>query len=741
MGHRNSLVAVPMALGLPSLQPSVQAATVNSTWVGNAPGDGISWNDADNWTPVQIPNNGIDVFDVTINNDTVNATGTFTVDNLSISGQILNILATPGINSTLTVANGFINPNAGRINLDSTGNGSANLKVTAGTLDNRGTLNIKFGTGSQKTRTLNADMTNSSTVDIEAGGTIVDFNKTGGGTYTNNSTFNIGTGSSLKFNGSQTFNQGGGALDNQGSFTMGTGDTFNFNGGALSGNDLVLGSGSTLNIGVGSTGAGVFSMQGTTTYSGDIAAAQTVTVQGVPNVSATMTAANGFINNGTLNLDSTGNGSANLKVTAGTLDNRGSLNIKFGTGSAKNRTLNADMTNNSTVDIEAGGTIVDFNKAGGGTYTNNSTFNIGGSGSSLKFNGSQTFNQDGGALDNQGSFTMGAGDTFNFNGGALSGNDLVLGSGSTLNIGVGSTGAGSVSMQGATTYSGDIAVAQTVTIQGVPGVSATMTAANGFINNGTLTLDSSGNGSANLTVTTGTVDNQAALNFKFGTGSSHSRTLDANLANAGTLNVEAGTSVSFNKASGTYSNTGTFTINDNATVTIGGGGGAARTFTNEVGGLLQGTGTLNVGTATFMNDGTVGPGLSPGEFTFIGTYNQSSTGQLFIEIGGDPASGLFDLLTIAGTNNDANLDGDLTVKLISGFNPLVTDVFTILTTSGAVNSVFANAVTTLTTVGGHQFDVNYTGSSVQLGNFVAVPEPASFALLTVGGLLMLRRRR
>ncbi len=202
---------------------------------------------------------------------------------------------------------------------------------------------------------------------------------------------------------------------------------------------------------------------------------------------------------------------------------------------------------------------------------------------------------------------------------------------------------------------------------------------------------------------------------------------------AGGLEFQGG---AFTNAAG-----GTIAVTSKVTLTTSG-----TTLTNEPGGLVEGTGTLDAdGTGvSFINGGTVAPGFSPGELTIEGVYNQTATGLLDLEIGGTPASNLFDLLTVSDV---ANLDGNIIVNLINGFTPLLTDQYTVLTATNGVSGFFANAdpgVGTTATVnlgGGSSFDVIYNANSVVLTNVNIIPEPASLAIFTVGGALLLPRRR
>jgi T5SS/PEP-CTERM-associated repeat protein len=123
-------------------------------------------------------------------------------------------------------------------------------------------------------------------------------------------------------------------------------------------------------------------------------------------------------------------------------------------------------------------------------------------------------------------------------------------------------------------------------------------------------------------------------------------------------------------------------------------------------------GTLHVGAfnGNLVNQGgTLAPGDSPGHTAVSGNYTQRAGGTLEIEISGVLA-GQWDTLAVTG---NAVLDGTLSVKLVDGFEPVLGNSFTILTTdAGNVGGAFDFEV--LPTVGGVTFDVVYGPKSVTL---------------------------
>lgn len=159
---------------------------------------------------------------------------------------------------------------------------------------------------------------------------------------------------------------------------------------------------------------------------------------------------------------------------------------------------------------------------------------------------------------------------------------------------------------------------------------------------------------------------------------------------------------------------------------------------NEVNGVINGTGTLDVSAAgsTFANEGEIAPGSSAGILTIVGNTPFAGTAKLSIEIGGATVGTQYDRLAI--TSGAASLDGTLSISLINSFTPAPTDSFTILTATAGVTGIFDNAATQVSFSGG-MFDVSYNPGSVVLSNF-AIPEPGSVFLAALGGALLLVRQ-
>lgn len=180
---------------------------------------------------------------------------------------------------------------------------------------------------------------------------------------------------------------------------------------------------------------------------------------------------------------------------------------------------------------------------------------------------------------------------------------------------------------------------------------------------------------------------------------------------------------------------GDITVIDGGVVSAGGPG-----LTNN--GLVQGTGTINA--ETFVNNGLVSPGNSPGILVTESAggsnhvYQQDATGTLLIEIAGRTPGATHDVLDVRGI---ALIDGRLELEFspFSGEPPVQPgDQFLIILADG-LDGIFRDVeLRGLGTEG--LVDVFYTPAGVQVV-VREVPAPGAASLLAMAGLLAARRRR
>jgi fibronectin-binding autotransporter adhesin len=241
-----------------------------------------------------------------------------------------------------------------------------------------------------------------------------------------------------------------------------------------------------------------------------------------------------------------------------------------------------------------------------------------------------------------------------------------------------------------------------------------------------------------------------------------SGTIGAILAGAGTL-AKTGAGVVTLSSVNTY--TGATTISE-GTLLIAASGSIASSSSVTISGtgVLGGAGT--VGAVSLTGGGTLAPGSSPGILN-TGSLSFGTGTHFSVELGkttGFPDSGVdYDQVAVTG---GVTLNGtDLVLTLNSGIE--AGDVFYIVANDGS-DSYFGDGVFTsvngvatplaqgaLFSVGDYQFQISYnaeytgtestslftgTGNDIALLT-VAVPEPQSAALLALGALALLARRR
>ncbi len=169
--------------------------------------------------------------------------------------------------------------------------------------------------------------------------------------------------------------------------------------------------------------------------------------------------------------------------------------------------------------------------------------------------------------------------------------------------------------------------------------------------------------------------------------------------------------------------------------------GATFDVSGVPGGFALAAGQTLKGTGTILGattvNGTLAPGASPGTLTFNDALTFGSSGALALEIGGTSA-GQFDKLT--GITN-LTLDGTFTVSLFGGFNPVPGNSFDVLDWSGTLNATGFNVGTDLILPG---LTLDYTWDTAAFtttGILAVVPEPSAMVSLFAGlGILSTRRR-
>jgi len=254
-------------------------------------------------------------------------------------------------------------------------------------------------------------------------------------------------------------------------------------------------------------------------------------------------------------------------------------------------------------------------------------------------------------------------------------------------------GAGKVILSGTNTYTGTTTVSNSTLQIGNAGTTGSLSPSSAITNNAKLVFNRTD------TITQGT-DFASVIS---GTGA-------VTQAGSGSL-VFSGTNL---YTGATAVDAGTLVVNGSIATSSGVTVAALAT--------LKGNGT--VPGVTVGNTGTVAPGTSIGTLHVVGNVNFSAGGILDIEVDATTA----DLLAITGTGN--LILGGSSALNVTGI-PVLSE-YTIATYTGSLTGTF----TTETLPGGYFVDYS------QAGKIVLLPEPATMALLGLGGLgLILGRKR
>jgi len=184
-------------------------------------------------------------------------------------------------------------------------------------------------------------------------------------------------------------------------------------------------------------------------------------------------------------------------------------------------------------------------------------------------------------------------------------------------------------------------------------------------------------------------------------------------ANGGTFAIDHGRSFT---TAGALANSGTLRVGTGSLLTVKG----ALTNTGEI----EGNGTI---VANVTSSGVVSPGASPGTLTIGGSFAQTASGILDVEIGGTNAGVDYDVLKVTGS---ATLAGTLRVTLLNGYVPPAGAGFAFL--QSASGSVAFDQVLLPP-------EVPWDTAALAAGRIAVVPEPGIAAVSVV--LLALARRR
>lgn len=527
----------------------------------------------------------------------------------------------------------------------------------------------------------------------------------------------------------------------------------------------------TSNMTATGTGAKVFTLQGSTAGTGEIAGAivdgsgttslvkagnGTWTVSGNNTYTGTTSISSGTLSasNVVVSGGASGLGNASSAVVLSDASNRGTLSYTGGNGTfTRGFTINSggglggqiNVTNNATVltistgDITGGnrltiggnGSVVINSNVAGSVFQDTGTVTINGvlSGASsiLKYGGqsgagvltvTNAANSFGGGVTTGGWNSLSANSTTVL---ANTGSNSALGSGGTIAIN-----------NSAINLSGFTAAQTSNRSWSVGNTNAALN------NNGSNTISLTGN----ITNTVGAVGTlalggsyTAGVNSISGTISDGTNALGIRIA-AGKWELSGANTYTRN----TTVTAGTLLINN----LTGSGTGAGSVIVN--GGILGGNGSIS-GSVTVNSGGTLAPGNSPGLLT-VGSLVLNSGSATTLEINGTGRGTTYDAIDIT-VGGGLQFGGNFTLTFGGALGNTTLDLFNFTTTSTGDIASFVSTGTYSGTWSktGDVWSLNSGGTTLSFseltGDLSVVPEPATWALLalSLSALMILRRRR
>jgi len=668
---------------------------------------------------------------VTVNGGTITQTGGTLefrsgTSNTTIDAEILNFANAGQVEidngAFVVLGPGSSVINAGTITMDSIGsNTDLIIGATNVTLSGAGTLTMSNNIGNViEGSAASNTFTNQSTIqgsgDIGSGhmalnnsGTI-DANQTVAlSLWISNGATNTGTleatnGATLMVLGGTYTNSGAGTFLATGTNSQVVLDGTTVNGGTLTSsaggqivaeffstlNGVTISNGTTVNLADGQVlnlAAGTITNNGTINLesSGDsteLAINGVTTLAGTGSVTMTANTNNLILGGGTLNNQETIQGAGNIGEAGLILNNSGTINANQ--SAALTIQIANGATNLGTLEATNGGTLVLL----GGTYNNTRGTIQAGAGSTVQFSNGVTINggtvtQTGGILEFQ------SGITTTINGEILNpanGGQAEIDNGASLTLGAGSSinNAGTMTMNSTGSQTYLIIDAPNVTLSGT-GTFTMSNNANNYI---------TGLSAANMLTNQSTI--QGAGDIGLGSMAlNNSGTIDANQSaglilqigngatNTGTLEASNGATLTF--AGGTYANTGGMILNDASTIVFNGG------VTINGGTVTQtGAGTIQLSNATINtalgNSSTSTIEVIGGtDNTVAGALNNPSGGQVKIDDGGELLLGAGSSISNAGIIA-MNSSGDET-ELIIGANVTLSGTGSLTMSNNVGNSI------------------------------------------------------
>ena len=711
-GRARVIVAAGLALAaflaVAAWSSSAQASGCN-TFTNTAGG---SWFTASNWSNGKVPTSTEEACITENGTYTVEMKQTssgVTVKSLTIGGasgtQTLAVESTGSANAVLTTTEGLANGARGAVTMTN-GDGSGNSVTLVGPITNAGTITTVPAAGGN--RSLQGSLVNTGTLQID---TNTEFDAEAGKTLTNEGAIDLAEGKTLNVSSKcAVVNGAGGKITGTGTgdvFVKGSGTSFAEGAGTASGTQPVIVDDSALSY----TGPGesFIKIRGTSTLSGSLGSAQSLSIESTSGENAQLTAAASFTNGGSItetNGDGSGNSETLIVTSPSTLTNSGTITTQQANGGG--RTIQGNVKNTGTIQINAN---TEYNGESA-TLTNEGAIDLATEKTLKVSNKGAVVNGSGGSINGTGTGTLSlaSGTSFTEGAGTASGTQPVIVNDGTLSY----TGGGEsfIKLRGTSTLSGTSVSGQSLSIESTSGENAIVTANPSFTNGGSIKL-TNGDGSGNNATLAGPVTNSGTITTELGVGGN--RTLAGSLKNTGTLQINANTE--FDGESATLTNEGaiglatgkTLRVSNKGSVINGTGGSiSAGSGTGEL--LVTGSGTsFTEGAGTTSAGGTQPVVLDDSALSYTGA------GSSFIAIRGTSTLG-----------GNLGLAQALSIQSTGGENAIVTaagsftNAGTITETngdgSGNSETLVVTSPSTLTNSGTIATEVGVGGSRTIQGN-------------------------
>ncbi len=241
---------------------------------------------------------------------------------------------------------------------------------------------------------------------------------------------------------------------------------------------------------------------------------------------------------------------------------------------------------------------------------------------------------------------------------------------------------------------------------------ATMTAASGFANAGSIGLEPAAAAHATLALSSGVLTNAPGGELTMAAGLGGGAALVAEVNNQGFWSIAtASAPANVGRPNANHVNTGMLTWNtsDSAPLTLTGS-----SFTNAAAGVITASGRVDLGALDFTNSGVLHIDGTTSVLTIAGDFGQSAGGAWEVELGG-PSPGIdHDQLLVTG---ELSLAGDLVVILTGSYDPPAGTVFTIAS-AGSRQGAFDNPSLPALS-GGRCMDLWYVDDDVRVVATVA----------------------